>query len=262
MAWVLALIVVCTVGLRELAVYRFGGRRSSEAVVPLINTVAIGAGSTAAAVLFWVQGFRHTAVLCLLAGLSFLTFGAHVVRRVRARPFDPACQAVNWHKQYERCEFCRGLRFADEPAAVVKAPCLVNVAMVLFAGLAFTSATAALRPAIIEPLLPGPDYRLDLAAEDIPGIINNEFGHDTVTSCEMDDVDRFVCDGGPDRYCYLFEIGPTGERDLETGRTHYRDYKVRYLMIAEVPTPADQSLYVGTPYLCRKKDGPGKVGAE
>lgn len=77
----------------------------------------------------------------------------------------------------------------------------------------------------------------------------------------MDHVDRFVCESGADRYCYLFEIGPTGRRDLETGLTHYRDYKVRYLMIAEVPSPADPSLYIGTPYLCRKKDGPGKVGA-
>jgi hypothetical protein len=103
---------------------------------------------------------------------------------------------------------------------------------------------------------PEPNYTVDLVAEDIPGVIEDQLG-ETVAACEIDYVDRFVCEradakyGPGDEYCYRFDLGRAGARDLEIGRTHYRDYEVRYLMIAKVPEPSDPGLYQGAPYRCR-----------
>lgn len=95
---------------RHVVQRRYGDTPNWEHWVALTNGVLIGFGALVVAVVLFLSGDHGPGVLLTIAGLVSLSISWSATRFLRSPYFDEACEAVAWHKEYERCRYCGGRR--------------------------------------------------------------------------------------------------------------------------------------------------------
>ena len=88
MAWALALIIVSTVAIRQIAARRYGTCVNRDAVISTINAFVIGAGLLAVGIVFLVNGHHAAAAGFAVGGIGFIARGVSLLRLQRAPDFE------------------------------------------------------------------------------------------------------------------------------------------------------------------------------
>ncbi len=84
MAWALALIVVATAAIRQIAARHYATCANRDAVVSTINAFVIAAGVLAAGIVFLVNGENAVAAVFAAGGIGLIARGVILLRRQQA----------------------------------------------------------------------------------------------------------------------------------------------------------------------------------